>query len=328
MREREDHIYPLPRQPQEGCPQTDRLQQGTERQRGHDDEVRQRCRRQIGGQPIHGRAVEMLHGERPGRRPRDQAGQDAVQSIEALIAELDRKLSEQLNLILHHPEFQRLEGAWRGLQHLVSHTETDEGLKIRVLDVSKAELGRTLRKFKGTSWDQSPLFKKVYEEEYGQLGGEPFGCLIGDYYFDHSPPDTELLGEMARIAAAAHAPFIAGAAPAVLQMDSWQELANPRDLGKIFSTPEYAAWRALRASDDARYLGLALPRFLARLPYGARTHPLEAFDFEEDTGAADHSKYTWANAAYAEMARKTGSSDGLIRLFSRYSSGVRLFRDS
>lgn len=228
-----------------------------------------------------------------------QTGQDAVLSIEALIAELDRKLSAQLNLILHHPEFQRLEGAWRGLQHLVSHTETDEGLKIRVLDVSKAELGRTLRKFKGTSWDQSPLFKKVYEEEYGQLGGEPFGCLIGDYYFDHSPPDTELLGEMARIAAAAHAPFIAGAAPAVLQMDSWQELANPRDLGKIFSTPEYAAWRALRASDDARYLGLALPRFLARLPYGARTHPLEAFDFEEDTGAADHSKYTWANAAYA-----------------------------
>jgi type VI secretion system protein ImpC len=226
-------------------------------------------------------------------------GADAVRTIEAIIAELDRKLSEQVNQIIHHPDFQQLEGAWRGLHYLVSHTETDELLKIRVGNISKAELGRTLRKFKGTAWDQSPLFKKIYEEEYGQFGGEPFGCLVGDYYFDQSPQDVELLGEMARISAAAHTPFIAGASPAVMQMDSWQELANPRDLTKIFTTPEYAAWRSLRASDDARYIGLAMPRFLARLPYGVRTSPVEGFDFEEDTGAADHSRYTWANAAYA-----------------------------
>ena len=226
-------------------------------------------------------------------------GTDAVRTIEAIIAELDRKLSEQVNQIIHHPDFQQLEGAWRGLYYLVSHTETDELLKIRVGNISKAELGRTLRKFKGTAWDQSPLFKKIYEEEYGQFGGEPFGCLVGDYYFDQSPQDVELLGEMARISAAAHTPFIAGASPAVMQMDSWQELANPRDLTKIFTTPEYAAWRSLRASDDARYIGLAMPRFLARLPYGVRTSPVEGFDFEEDTGAADHSRYTWANAAYA-----------------------------
>jgi type VI secretion system protein ImpC len=226
-------------------------------------------------------------------------GTDVVKSIEAMIAELDRKLTEQVNLILHHEDFQKIEGAWRGLHHLVNNTETDEMLKIRVMNISKADLGKTLKKFKGTAWDQSPLFKKLYEEEYGQFGGEPFGCLVGDYHFDQSPPDVELLGEMMKVAAAAHAPFIAGASPTLMQMDSWQELANPRDLTKIFGTPEYAAWRSLRESDDARYLGLAMPRFLARLPYGAKTSPVEEFDFEEDTGAADHSRYTWANSAYA-----------------------------
>jgi type VI secretion system protein ImpC len=167
------------------------------------------------------------------------------------------------------------------------------------MNISKAELGKTLKRYKGTNWDQSPLFKKVYEEEYGQFGGEPFGCLVGDYHFDQSAPDVELLGEMSKIAASAHAPFITGVSPTVMQMESWQELANPRDLTKIFTTPEYAAWRSLRESEDARYLGLAMPRFLARQPYGARSAPVEEFNFEEDTGAADHSKYTWANAAYA-----------------------------
>ncbi len=226
-------------------------------------------------------------------------GSDVVKSIEAMVAALDAKLTAQINLILHHPEFQKLEGAWRGLHYLVNNTETDEMLKIRVLNISKAELGKTLKKFKGTAWDQSPLFKKMYEEEYGQFGGEPYGCLVGDYHFDQSPPDVELLGEMAKVSAAAHAPFIAGASPSVMQMDSWQELANPRDLTKIFTTPDYAAWRSLRESEDARYLGLAMPRFLSRLPYGAKTNPVEDFDFEEDTGAADHSRYTWANSAYA-----------------------------
>lgn len=226
-------------------------------------------------------------------------GSDVVKTIEAIIAELDQKLSEQVNQIMHHADFQQLEGAWRGLHYLVSNTETDEQLKIRVMNISKADLGKTLKRYKGTAWDQSPIFKRVYEEEYGQFGGEPFGCMVGDYHFDHSPQDVELLGEMAKVSAAAHSPFLAGASPATMQMDSWQELANPRDLTKIFSTPEYAAWRSLRSSDDARYLGLAMPRFLARVPYGAKTNPVEEFDFEEDTGAADHGKYTWANAAYA-----------------------------
>ena len=224
---------------------------------------------------------------------------DVINSIEAIVAELDKKLSEQINLILHHEDFQKLEGTWRGLHYLVNNTETDEMLKIRFLDVSKLDLGKTLKKFKGTAWDQSPIFKQVYEHEYGQFGGEPFGCIMGDYYFDHSPVDVELLGEMSKISAAAHVPFIAGASPNSMQMESWQELANPRDLTKIFATPEYASWRSLRESEDARYLGLAMPRYLARLPYGKKTAPIEEFDFEEDTGSADHSKYNWSNAAYA-----------------------------
>ncbi len=224
---------------------------------------------------------------------------DAVKTIEAMIAAIDAKLTEQVNLILHHEDFQKLESAWRGLHHLVNNTETDEMLKIRVMNVSKQDLGKTLKRYKGTAWDQSPLFKRVYEEEYGQFGGEPFGCLVGDYQFDHTPPDVELLGEMAKIAAAAHAPFIAAAAPTVMQMESWQELANPRDLTKIFQTPEYAAWRSLRESDDARYLAMCMPRFLGRLPYGAKTSPVDEFDFEEDTSGAQHDKYSWCNAAYA-----------------------------
>ncbi len=224
---------------------------------------------------------------------------DVIGTIKAIIAEIDKKLSDQINAIMHHERFQQVESAWRGLSHLVNNSETDEMLKIRVMNISKKDLGKTLKKYKGTAWDQSPLFKKLYEQEYGQLGGEPYGCLVGDYYFDHTPGDVELLGQMSQIAAAAHAPFIAAASPTVMGMDTWQELANPRDLAKIFSSPEYAGWRSLRDSDDAKYIGLAMPRFLARVPYGAKTSPVEEFDFEEETAGGDHTRYTWANAAYA-----------------------------
>lgn len=224
---------------------------------------------------------------------------DAVKTIESMIAELDSRLTEQLNQIVHHESFQALEGSWRGLSHLVNNTETDEMLKIRVMNITKKEVSKTLKKYKGTAWDQSPLFKMVYEEEYGQFGGEPYGCLVGDYYFDQTPPDVELLGEIAQISAAAHAPFIAAAAPQLMNMESWQELSDPRDLTKIFQTPEYAAWRSLRDSEDSRYIGLTMPRFLSRLPYGPDTNPVEEFAFVEDVEGADHNKYTWANSAYA-----------------------------
>jgi len=224
---------------------------------------------------------------------------DAYHTVEALIAEIDRILSQQVNQILHHPDFQQLEGAWRGLHYLVNNTETDEMLKIRVLNLSKRELGRSLQRHKGVLWDQGPMFKKVYEAEYGQFGGEPFGCLVGDYHFNHNPQDVALLQEMAKVAAASHCPFIAGADSSLMQMESWQELANPRDLTKIFTNTEYIKWRALRESDDARYLGLTMPRFLARLPYSGKDNPVDGFDFEEDTAGASHERFCWANAAYA-----------------------------
>ncbi len=224
---------------------------------------------------------------------------DVISTINAIIAEIDQKLTDQVNEIIHHEKFQALEGSWRGLHHLVNNTETDEMLKIRFMPIAKKELHKTLRKYKGTAWDQSPIFKRVYEEEYGQLGGEPISCTVGDYHFDHGPQDVELHSGMAQIAAAAHSPFIAGADPSLMQMDSWQELTNPRDLSKIFSTPQYAAWRSLRESEDSKYVALAMPRFLARLPYGAATEPVEEFDFEEDTAGSNAGKYAWSNSAYA-----------------------------
>ena len=244
-------------------------------------------------------------------------GKDVTKSIQAMIAAIDAKLTEQINKILHNEDFQKLESAWRGLHYMVNNTESDENLKIRVMDISKKELHKNLKKFKGAAWDQSPMFKKVYEQEYGQFGGEPFGAIVGDYHFDQSPPDVELLGEMAKIAASAHAPFITGASSNLMQMESWQELANPRDLTKIFSTPEYAGWRSLRESDDSKYIGLCMPRFLARTPYGAKTNPVEEFDFEEDVSGADHSKYSWANAAYA-------MATNINRSYKLYGWGSRI----
>ena len=230
---------------------------------------------------------------------------DALHTIEAMIAEIDRRLTEQMNLILHNDDFQKLEGTWRGLSHLVNNTETDETLKIRVLNISKKDLAKTLKKFKGTAWDQSPLFKKMYEEEFGSPGGEPYGCLVGDYHFNHTPPDVEILQGMSQIAAACHAPFLAGAEPTAMGMDSWQELSNPRDLTKIFGTAEYAPWRSLRERPDSKYLGLAMPRFLSRMPYGSMTNPVEEFAYEEDTESADHSKYCWSNSAFAMATNVT-----------------------
>jgi len=224
---------------------------------------------------------------------------DSAKFIKSVVEEIDRKLTEQINLILHHPDFQRLEGTWRGLYHLVSKTEQDEMLKIRVFNVSKRDLTKTIQDYPDASWDQSPLFKKIYRDAIGTPGAEPYGCLIGDYSFDHTPPDVATLAGMAHIAAAAHAPFLSAADPALMNMDSWQQIPDPAALARIWRTDDYAPWKSLRESEDARYLGLTLPRFLARYPYDPKTNPVDEFTFKEDTGAATHSRYVWANAAYA-----------------------------
>jgi type VI secretion system protein ImpC len=224
---------------------------------------------------------------------------DAIKTLQGLVGEIDRVLTEQIDLIIHDERFQKLESAWRGLHYLVSNTETDEQLQLRVMNITKPELHRTLKWYKGAAWDQSPIFKRIYEEEFGTLGGKPYGAIIGDYYFDHSAPDVELLTELSKIGAAAHAPFISAVSPSLFLMDSWQELANPRDLSTLFTTAEHAAWRSLRETEEARYLGMTLPRFLARLPYGANSNPVDEFDFEENTEGGASEKFCWANAAYA-----------------------------
>jgi type VI secretion system protein ImpC len=242
---------------------------------------------------------------------------DVIDTIEGMIAKLDEKLSAQMNAILHAEEFQQLESAWRGLHYLVYNSETDATLKIRVMNVGKSELYRNLKLFPGARWDQSPLFKKVYEQEFGQLGGEPYGCLVADYQFSHTPVDVQLMRDLSKIASSAHAPLIAGADPNLLGMDSWTELMNPRDLSKVFDTPEYAAWKGLRDGVDSRYLALCMPRVLSRLPYGAKSEPVEEFAFEEDTDGHKGEKYGWMNAAYAMAAN-------VNRAFKEYGWTVRI----
>ncbi len=231
-------------------------------------------------------------------------GDDVFTTVDAIRAEIDRKLSEQVNKILHHPDFQQLESAWRGLNYLVMNTSTGKDLKIRVLNISKDETRKMLRQYRDAAWDQSPLFKKVYEAEFGQLGGQPFGAFMCDYYFDHSAPDIEVMKGLSKIGAAAHAPFISAAAPSILGMESWQELVNPRDLAKQFEATDYMAWRAFRDSNDSRYLALTMPRFLGRPIYGAKTEPVEEFAFEEDVGG-DHDRHLWVNAGYGLATRIT-----------------------
>ncbi len=231
--------------------------------------------------------------------------EDTEAMINARIAQIDHLVSQQLNEILHHPEFQKLEGTWRGLRYLLDNSETGTMLKIRVLNVSKQELLKDLRK--AAEFDQSAIFKKVYEEEYGIFGGEPFGALIGDFEIGKHPDDLDLLDRMSKVAAAAHAPFLTAADPDLLNLESFSSLGEPRDLAKIFDSTEFAKWKSFRESEDSRYVGLALPRILMRLPYGQDTNPVEGFAYEEGVDGADHSKYLWGNAAYALGTRLTNA---------------------
>jgi len=219
-----------------------------------------------------------------------------VAMINERVAEIDKIISDQLNAIMHDEGFQRLEASWRGLHDMVFGTETSSRLKLRLLNVSKKELLKDLET--AVDHDMSVLFKKVYEEEYGTFGGHPYSLLIGDYYFGRHPQDVALLQRISKVAAAAHAPFITAVAPSMFDMRSFTELGVPRDLSKIFESAELASWRGFRESEDSRYVGLVMPSYAARLPYGAKTIPCENFNFEEDVDGKDHGKYLWANSAY------------------------------
>jgi type VI secretion system protein ImpC len=235
-----------------------------------------------------------------------------TRTFDRAIAAIDRKLSKQLNAIMHDPKFTKLEGSWRGLQHLVMNSETGTGLKIRVLNMTKRELNRDLTK--AVEFDQSQLFKKIYENEFGTPGGEPYGALIGDYEWSKHPDDIDSLRLISNVAAGAFAPFISAASAQMFGFDDWTELSKPRDIAKIFETAEYAKWRSFRESEDSRFVNLVLPRVIARLPYGAATKPIEEFNYEEapydDSGAAlpqAHHDYCWMNAAYTLGTRLTNA---------------------
>lgn len=236
-------------------------------------------------------------------QPGQVISKDVEKNIKYWISQVDQKLSAQLNEIMHNPVYQKLEGTWRGLKYLVNSSETGETLKIRVLNVNKKDLLKDLEK--ASEFDQSALFKKVYEEEYGQLGGQPYGMLVGDFEFGRSPEDISLLKFTSQVAAASHAPFVASASPKMFNLDSFTELSQPRDLAKIFDSVEYASWKSFRESEDSRYVSLTMPRVLARLPYGAQFTPVEEFNFEEMVDGKDNEKYQWMNSSWAYAARVT-----------------------
>jgi len=228
---------------------------------------------------------------------------DTELMINSRIADLDALISRQLNEVMHAEPLQKLEGSWRGLNYFVMQTETSASLKIKLMNISKTDLFKDLDK--AVEFDQSAIWKKIYEEEYGTYGGSPFGALIGDYEFGRHPQDVALLEKMSAVAASAHAPFIAAAKPALFNFESFTELAGPRDLEKIFDNEAYLKWNMFRKSDDSRYVGLCMPHVLMRLPYGKDTTPIEEFDYEENVDGRDHSQYLWGNAAYAFAARLT-----------------------
>ena len=243
---------------------------------------------------------------------------DVTRTINAGIKAIDEAVSKQLAAVMHNPEFQQLEGSWRGLNHLVMGSETGEMLKIRVLNCSKNDLKKDLEK--AVEFDQSQMFKKIYESEFGMPGGAPYGALIGDFEFTNHPDDISTLKSISGVAAAAFCPFISASSPEMFGFDKWTELSKPRDLAKIFDTVEFAGWRSFRESEDSRFVTLTMPRTLARLPYGAATKPIEEFGYEEvELGAdgkpvsVDHSNYCWMNTAYV-LGTKLTDAFAKVRL--------------
>ena len=258
---------------------------------GRDDESRAQSKREIATL-----VQEVLQGTL-------RVSKNLETSINMRIADIDVLLSKQLNEIMHHPDFQKLEASWRGLRFLVMSSETSPMLKIKVLNSSKEDLRRDLER--ASEFDQSTMFKKIYEEEFGTFGGAPFGALIGDYEFGRAPQDVEMLEKVAGVASTAHAPFFAAASSTLFNLDSFADIGTPRDLSKIFDTVEYAKYKSFRESEDSRFVGLTMPHVLMRLPYGPDTTPVEAFNFKEDVDGKDHGKYLWGNAAYALGTRIT-----------------------
>ncbi|HXD89230.1 MAG TPA: type VI secretion system contractile sheath large subunit [Urbifossiella sp.] len=235
--------------------------------------------------------------------PGQVVSKDVEANVKYWINEIDKKLSAQINEIMHHADFQKLEGTWRGMHYLVHQSETGTSLKIRVFNARKQEIAKDLEK--AVEFDQSQMFKKVYEDEFGVLGGTPYGLLVGDYEYGRNAEDVSMLSKLSNLAAASHAPFVGNVNPRMFGFERMTELGNPRDLAKIFDSIEYAQWKSFRESEDSRYVALAMPKVLGRLPYGKEFKPVDAFNFEEMVDGKDHDKYLWMGAAWAYAARIT-----------------------
>lgn len=236
-----------------------------------------------------------------------QGGQQAKAdkgSVDQMIAELDKKLSAQVNKIMHHPQFQKLEGSWRGLKMLVDRTDFRENTKIELLNASRDDLQADFDD--ASDITKSGLYKQAYTAEYGQFGGEPYGAIIGNYEFSAGSQDIALLQKVASVATMTHAPFLSAASPKFFGIDSYTKLAGLNDLKALFEGPQYTKWRSFRESDDSRSVGLTAPRFLLRLPYGADTVPVKAFAFEEEV-KGNHDAYCWGNTAFALASRLANS---------------------
>ncbi|MDR1365338.1 MAG: type VI secretion system contractile sheath large subunit [Holosporales bacterium] len=226
------------------------------------------------------------------------------------IMEIDEQITQQVNEIIHHPDFQQLEGSWMGLRYLVMNSETGTRLKIKLMNATLKELRDDLTK--AIEFDQSALFKKIYEEEFGTYGGSPYSCIVGDFMFTNHPQDIQFLEHMANLTAAAHAPFISAISPLFFNLDKFEDMPLPRDLSKILESPDYTKWNSFRNMEDSRYVALLLPRILMRLPYGPNTLPVAEFNFTEDVGIGDTEKFCWGNPAYALAQRITDA-------FAKYS---------
>ncbi|WP_121632424.1 type VI secretion system contractile sheath large subunit [Tropicibacter alexandrii] len=244
--------------------------------------------------------------------------EDVLDTLDAMLAKLDKKLSDQMNAILHNEDFQQFESSWRGLAYTLNNAETDATLQVKVMNISKQELAAMTRAFPKNKWENSPLYKQIYGEELDKLGGNPYGCIVGDYHFSHSSMDVNILRFVGKISEASLAPFISGAAPELLGLDSWNEISTPPDLSEIFENAEYAQWNSLRDSENARFISLCLPRTLAREPYGPDSSSVvEEFEFREETDGHDGKMYSWMNAAHA-------MASNINRAFKEHGWTVRI----
>ncbi|MEM6277160.1 MAG: type VI secretion system contractile sheath large subunit [Pseudomonadota bacterium] len=244
--------------------------------------------------------------------------EDVIDTLQGMIAGLDQQLSVQINEILHNEEFQQLESSWRGLAYTLNNSETGANLQVEVLNASKKELAAMMKRYPGAKWDRSPLYRQIYERKIGTLGGDPMGAIVGDYYFDHSSADVSFLSSISKISEAALAPFLTSAGPRLLGLDSWNDIANPPDIEDLFTASDYAGWNSLRESENARFLGVTLPRVLARAPYGPDSDmTVEEFNFTEDTDGHGGAKYSWMNAAHAMAVN-------VNRAFKEYGWTVRI----